>query len=529
MTKPENKAPIVQKNFRPWAATGVLLVGALLVFALTWFGAQYYASNTAKYYGAEDAKDWSNAVIKNFSYKKQAFTGKGLKINDKYMLKDFQKGTKIFQYRLVDASGRVFWSSHFEDIGMVEKRPFFTAMVKSGTMAMSDSMVSARHVRAMDGGQTESVDSANSEIAVVETAVPVMDNGKFVGAIFALQDIDSLLAWSKNQASRAALFLCAAIAIVFLAVLAIIWMYSFSRNKQAAAMQQSREKAEAAEQEAREMAEQLQVMNDDISSLNKELSISIKTLHETQDEVIRKGKMAQLGQLTATVAHDIRNPLGSIRTSTFLMRRKFATDNPLMEKPLGRIENGVERCDKIITELLDFARTKDLNLQTRKFDDWVLGLVSEQAESMSQEISFELNLRLGDLEVTFDSDSLARTVINFLSNAAEAMVGKGNDLPSHPTKDPKISISTAKTNRGIEISVADNGPGIPADIMPKILDPLFTTKSFGVGLGLPAVEKIFEKHDGGMEVNSVEGHGATFTGWINCKGHELPQNKKDVA
>jgi len=196
-----------------------------------------------------------------------------------------------------------------------------------------------------------------------------------------------------------------------------------------------------------------------------------------------------------------------------------------MEKPLARIEKGVERCDGIITQLLDFARSKDICLERQNFDSWLVDLLREQAEQLPSQISFECTLGLNDTEYAFDADNLARAVINFLSNASEAMLGKGNDRPVDPTPNPTIYVSTSLTERGIEISVADNGPGIPAKNLEKILDPLFTTKSFGVGLGLPAVEKIFEQHGGGMDIWSQEGKGATFTGWIAI--NETPPQTKD--
>ncbi|HFC04787.1 MAG TPA: hypothetical protein ENJ55_03695 [Rhizobiales bacterium] len=365
---------------------------------------------------------------------------------------------------------------------------------------------------------------------IAEIAVPVYANKKFVGSILMFTDMTGIMVWMGEQAKIIALFLTGLILLVFAAIAAMIWAYSATRNKHSRQLRQAKAESDAAECEAREMSEQLQIMNDDIAKLNVDLNANMKTLRETQNEVIRKGKMAQLGQLTATVAHDIRNPLGSIRTSTFLLRRKFSPDNPKMAKPLDRIEKGVTRCDGIITELLDFARTSDLNLKEQDFDDWLVRLVRETAEQLPGEVSFECALGLAGRNVNFDADSIARAVINFLTNASEAMVGKGSDKPVNPTPNPLISITTRATSRGIEISVTDNGPGINKENMAKILDPLFTTKSFGVGLGLPAVEKIFEKHRGGMEVTSTEGNGATFTGWfpMDMKADNPTDNEGEV-
>ena len=94
------------------------------------------------------------------------------------------------------------------------------------------------------------------------------------------------------------------------------------------------------------------------------------------------------------------------------------------------------------------------------------------------------------------------------------MVGRGDDPKARFTETPVITVTTKLTVRGAEISVTDNGPGISADNLPKIREPLFTTKNFGTGLGLSAVEQILEQHGGGLDIDSVEGKGANFTLWL---------------
>lgn len=259
----------------------------------------------------------------------------------------------------------------------------------------------------------------------------------------------------------------------------------------------------------------------ELKATHRELQANIKELREAQDEIVRKGKLAQLGQLTATVAHEIRNPLNAVRASAFLIERKLKDSHPEIRKPLERISTGIRRCDGIITELLDFARTRQLNLQEIDLDGWLVGLVKDQTEYLPEQLTVECKLGLGGTSVKFDSESMSRAIINFLSNASEAMIGKGSETPEQPTVNPKIILATAITQRGIEISATDNGPGISKDNLNKVLEPLFTTKGFGVGLGLPAVEKIFEQHGGGMEIISTSGKGATFTGWFPLIRQEI--------
>lgn len=266
--------------------------------------------------------------------------------------------------------------------------------------------------------------------------------------------------------------------------------------------------------EARDFARQVQSVNAEVTRLNGELEANLRKLGEAQQDSLRNAKMAQLGQLTATVAHELRNPLGAVRTSAFLLQRKAKGKGLDIEPQIERINNGIGRCDGIISQLLDFARTKSLHCEVLTFDDWLAKLVQEEALQLPEAVAIECHLGLGDTQVSFDPARLNRVLINLMSNASEAMVGKGEDPSKFVNPAPKIIISSRLAPRGVEISVADNGPGIPEDARNKILEPLFTTKSFGTGLGLPAVVKILEQHGGGLDIGSVASGGAIFTAWF---------------
>ena len=114
----------------------------------------------------------------------------------------------------------------------------------------------------------------------------------------------------------------------------------------------------ASHEQALLFSQEIQNVNSEMGTLNRQLNENITKLREAQDEALRKGKMAQLGNLTATVAHELRNPLSTVRTSTYLLARKIKDKGLGVEPQLQRINNGVIRCDNIITQLLDFSRTK---------------------------------------------------------------------------------------------------------------------------------------------------------------------------
>jgi signal transduction histidine kinase len=286
-------------------------------------------------------------------------------------------------------------------------------------------------------------------------------------------------------------------------------------------LKNERDLSAKAEAEATLSSETFQTLNNDIWRLNNDLAEKIKLLTQAQEDIVEKGKMAQLGNLVATVAHELRNPLGGVRTTTFLLRRKLK-DSPVdVESQLDRIEVGVSRCDNIISQLLDFSRTQPLSTEAKDLNIWVQDLLVEEAAKLHEDITVRCVLAKPAMFAEIDSERLRRGVINLLTNAADAMVSKTGINLVGPEHSPEIVVELQRSARGVEIVIRDNGPGIPADVMSKISEPLFTTKSFGTGLGLAAVRKVAEMHGGGLEISSVPGMGASFTIWFPTKASSI--------
>lgn len=263
-----------------------------------------------------------------------------------------------------------------------------------------------------------------------------------------------------------------------------------------------------ARHEAETLTERFSTINSDISNLNQELASKVKALKDAQDALIKKGRLEQLGQLTATIAHEIRNPLGAIRNSAFLLERKTSAMGGEFGGHLQRINNGVDRCDTIISQLLDFSRSKEVNSSLAYLDDWLAKIVREEAQRLPENIYIECALGLEGLRVPFDAARLQRAVINLLGNASEALAQH-----EHGSVGVRhcIWVTTLRNGDFACIRFADNGPGIAAGNLEKIREPLFTTKSFGTGLGIPAVEQIVVQHGGHLDIASEFGAGATFT------------------
>ena len=256
---------------------------------------------------------------------------------------------------------------------------------------------------------------------------------------------------------------------------------------------------------------ELKRINEEILRLNTELASNMRLLKEAQDALIKKGRLEQMGQLTATIAHELRNPLGAVRTSAFVMEKRLKNSGLDLEAQFNRIKNGVTRCDNIIAQLLDFSRGKQLDCKLFNFDDWLAKVVEEEAARLPPNVNIKCLLGLGGLHVSFDPGRLQRAILNLISNASEAMVGIDGLAAKTDAPEALITMVTGLDGPFVTIRVSDNGPGMTADIIDRIREPLFTTKNFGTGLGVPVIEQVAAQHGGSLSIESVIGEGSSFT------------------
>lgn len=227
-------------------------------------------------------------------------------------------------------------------------------------------------------------------------------------------------------------------------------------------------------------------------------------------QLLRKERLAALGELTGTVAHEIRNPLGVIASSMSVIRQRCSEAALDLGAALDRSDRGIKRCDRIITELLDFARAKGIQTEPTALDPWLSRVFKEQ--QIPEGIAVKTDLGAEGVAVHFDPEELRRAVINLIDNACQAMT-KSNGEENARVAGQLTVTSRAKADR-VEIEVADDGPGIPKDDLSQVLEPLFSTKPFGTGLGLPIVQRIMDEHDGGLAIESEEGGGVRVVLWL---------------
>jgi signal transduction histidine kinase len=284
--------------------------------------------------------------------------------------------------------------------------------------------------------------------------------------------------------------------------------------EQGKSLQLALQVSKQSENEAKIHVAELDSLNAKISEMNSDLAQNISALHQAHEEIVQKGKLAQLGQLVATVAHEIRNPLGTVRTTVFLLKKRLSSSDEAIARAFDRVENGVARCDGIITQLLDFSRTSRPVLKAVNADDWLANILGELAPALPCSLSIRCELGAQGISVNMDPDRMHRVITNFINNATEAMIDAKSGAPLVDGSHPCIAVETIRSERGFEISIEDNGPGIAPEVLAKIRDPLFTTKSFGTGLGIPAAEKMIELHGGKLDITSAVGKGSRFSFYI---------------
>jgi signal transduction histidine kinase len=231
------------------------------------------------------------------------------------------------------------------------------------------------------------------------------------------------------------------------------------------------------------------------------LAQAYRELSQAQAEVRRSERLAALGQLSAGLAHEIRNPLGVISASAELLDKHVAQDNKVAREVSGFIRSEVNRANLLVSRFLDFARPSPLQRESNDLNAVVSRAVSQFLESAKgKEPPPDVRKDLAEIPAfSFDAPLIESSVLNLLLNGYEAMPAGG-----------ALQVRTSRNGTMAEIEVSDSGIGIPAEQLENVFNPFFTTKPRGVGLGLAMVSKFIDSHGGKVTVSSRAGEGSTF-------------------
>ncbi|MBI2204342.1 MAG: PAS domain-containing protein [Candidatus Rokubacteria bacterium] len=240
----------------------------------------------------------------------------------------------------------------------------------------------------------------------------------------------------------------------------------------------------------------------------------VSRIRQLEAEVRRGETLAAAGRMAVGLAHEIRNPLGSMRGAVQLLARELGAESPLLEYT-DVLTKEVDRVNRIIEMLLDLARPVQLRLVPLNLHQ-LLERVAVLSEEMARERRVTIVRRYDPSlpPIAGDEDLMLQVFHNLVRNAIDAMPNGGHlTLMTRVSRHPlfgKIDLGTGQRTF-VEAQVGDEGAGIPADVRSRIFDPFFTTKDRGLGLGLAVCHRIVEEHRGTIQVESTEGRGTVVT------------------
>ena len=254
--------------------------------------------------------------------------------------------------------------------------------------------------------------------------------------------------------------------------------------------------------ENRRQVERLQILSEKLVETNRQL-------RRAEAEAHRAERLAALGQLSAGLAHEIRNPLGVIKGSAEMLSRKVAGSQPLVAELAGYISSEVNRLNALVVRFLDFARPSKLELRPVRVSEIVdRALESAAASFPNAKVKIERQYAQGLPEIQADRQLCEQVFVNLITNAFQAM--EGQDASLDATLRLSIAPEVSNGESGVCVTVEDSGPGVPPELREQIFNPFFTSKKDGVGLGLSIVAKIVDDHRGAIRLDSDTTHGARF-------------------
>ncbi len=237
--------------------------------------------------------------------------------------------------------------------------------------------------------------------------------------------------------------------------------------------------------------------------LEKRVDARTRELKAAQDELIKKERLAAIGQMASVVGHEIRNPLAVINNSIYFIKTKLGTagePDQKIAKHIKIIESEIQQANGIINEILTYSRQRELKPERVQLNTWLEELLS--IYPFAPHITVEKALDPANVPVDIDVVEMQQAVRNLIGNACEVMPAP---------KGGKLTIRTTMPEPGwVRIDVGDQGSGIPPDVLDKIFAPFFTTKARGTGLGLAVVRKVVDRHKGRVDAESTVGVGTTF-------------------
>jgi signal transduction histidine kinase len=229
----------------------------------------------------------------------------------------------------------------------------------------------------------------------------------------------------------------------------------------------------------------------------------ITELKQLQAKNLAKQRLTTLGELTAKLSHELRNPLGAIRNTFYILQNGNRIPAKKKEGAFDRIERNIERCDNIITALLNYASEREDTPVSLALDEWIAK--ATDGLTLPDDLKLELQLGCSDTTVQLDPKVFQNTLFQLIENAYQAY----DSMEGDPAR--KVEIATGNRDGEAWVAIRDAGSGISEDELKAVQQPLYSTKTYGVGLGLPTAKSVVERHGGRLEIHSEIGQGTEVT------------------
>ena len=327
---------------------------------------------------------------------------------------------------------------------------------------------------------------------VVEYISPVVIKGKVVAIIWAGERLDPFFYQSNYFRKLLRYFTLGILALVMIGTLIII------RNI-TTGVERLKKGLHRMEEDIHHLLPEMSGELGQVARAVNRMAVGLTEKERLEDQLKQSEHLIALGRLATGVAHELRNPIGIIKTLVELMKQEYSQVSGI-EEFTRAIDEQVDRQAMEIQELLDFGRPTKVSIKECSVNDLITGVLSFSAAMLrEQKVSVELQLDNKLSKTLADTEKLKQVFVNIIVNAAEAMPSGG-----------KLKISTKQTENMIIISFSDNGEGIPAEEKLRIFDPFYTTKKTGTGLGLSISYQSIQLHGGTIDVDSDLDKGSTF-------------------
>ncbi len=233
---------------------------------------------------------------------------------------------------------------------------------------------------------------------------------------------------------------------------------------------------------------------------------AISNFLRSQENLRRSERLAVMGQMAATVAHEIRNPLGIIKSTAYVLRQRY--EPPAQpDEMFDFIPSEVQRLNRLVNDFLSLTRDRQLNsTQSDLVKTVEKALAMVRSDEQANGVAWDFNSAVSSLPLRYDEEAITQVLLNLLFNAVQALEGKGKIAV-------RLQEEQEKGKTVAHLNVQDDGPGLPAE-PEKIFEPFFTTKTRGSGLGLAVCKQLVEKHGGHIAAESEKGKGTTMHVWL---------------